>query len=187
MSEPFKIALTALGGVIVFVIGQVVVKFIIEPIYEQKKLIGEIVGSLHFYYNVGARVEQHYYDQIKALNESDDPAKEIVIDRYKDILKSHWSRSDEASKVLRQQASELLGKTHAIPLYRLWSFLGRVPKLDDVVEVSTELTGMANSTHSETSFDMRVSKIIRCLKIRPLAKKLGISEKREKTVKAVNK
>jgi hypothetical protein len=187
MSEPFKIALTALGGVIVFVIGQIVVKFIIEPIYEQKKLIGEIAGSIHFYYNVGARVEQHYYDQIKALNKSDDPSKEIVIDRYKDILKGHWSRSDEASKVLRQQAGELLGKTHAIPLYRLWSFLGRVPKLEDVIEVSTELTGMANSVHSDTSFDARVSKIVRCLNIKPLAKKFGISEKRAEVVRASKK
>ena len=148
MSEPFKIALTALVGVIVFVLGQLAVKFLIEPIYEQKKLIGEIAGTIIFYSNVGANVAQHYYDQIKAHDQSDDPMKGIVIDRYKDILKRHWNKSDEASEVLRLKATELLGKTHAIPLYRLLSFLGRVPKLDDVIVASSRLIGMSNSNPS---------------------------------------
>ncbi len=46
MSEGFKIALTAMAGVIVFVIGQVVVKFLIEPLHEQKELIGEMARRL---------------------------------------------------------------------------------------------------------------------------------------------
>ena len=60
MSEALKIALTALLGVVVFVIGQIAVKFLIEPLHDQKKLIGEISGTIIFYSNVGAGVEQHY-------------------------------------------------------------------------------------------------------------------------------
>ena len=175
MSEPLKIALTLLSGIIIFVIGQIVVKFIIEPIHEQKKLIGEIAGSILFYYNVGARMEPYYYEQLKKLQESDDPLKEVAIDRYKEILKSHWNRSDEASRVLRQQSSDLLGKSNAIPLYGLWSFLRQVPKIEDVLEASTQLTGMANSTHGETSFDPRVRKIALCLNLKPVAKKFGFA------------
>src|SRR5688500_11232023 len=100
MSELLKIALTAVGGVTVFVIGQLVAKFLIEPIHEQKKLIGEIAGTIIFYSNVGAGVEQHYFDQIKAINKSDDPKKEILIDRYTNILNSHWAKSDEAATTL---------------------------------------------------------------------------------------
>ena len=36
MSEALKIALTALVGVVVFVIGQIAVKFLIEPLHDQK-------------------------------------------------------------------------------------------------------------------------------------------------------
>lgn len=176
MSEPLKIALTVLSGIIVFVIGQIVVKFVIEPIHEQKKLIGEITGSILFYYNVGARMEPYYYQQIKLLNDSDDPLKEIAIDRYKEILKKHWSTSDEASKVLRQQASDLLGTANAIPFYRFWAFLRQVPKLEDILEASTQLTGMANSTHEETSFDPRVKEISRRLRLKPVAKKFGYKD-----------
>ena len=110
MSEALKIAFTALGAVIVFVIGEIVVKFLIEPIQEQKKLIGEIAGSIIFYSNVGAGIEQHYYDQIKAVDKSDDPHKHIVIGRYEELIKSRWVLSDEASKTLLRQASELFGK-----------------------------------------------------------------------------
>jgi hypothetical protein len=184
MSEELKIALTVLGGLVVFVTGQIVVKFIIEPIHDQKKLIGEIAGTIIFYCNVGAGMEQHYYDQIKAINKSDDPMKGILIDRYKDLINAHWGKSDEASKVLRQQATELLGKTHAIPLYRLWAFLRRVPKLDDVIEASTQLIGMSNSTHSDSSFDSRIEEIVRRLGIRTVAKQRGISEKKPKMIRA---
>lgn len=54
MSELEKIfftsALTIFGGVLVYVIGQVTSKFLIDPIHEQKKLIGEIGDSLIFYW-----------------------------------------------------------------------------------------------------------------------------------------
>jgi len=148
MSEALKIVLTALLGVVVFVLGQIVVRFLIEPLLSQKKLIGEITGTIIFYSNVGAGIEQYYYDQIKRLTESEDPLKDIVIDRNKDILKSHWRNSDDAALTLRRQATELLGKTNAIPLYRCWAFLHLVRKLDDIVAASSQLIGMSNSTHS---------------------------------------
>ena len=49
MSDTLKIALTALAGVIVFVLGQVLVKLFIEPIQEQWKIRGQIIHSLSFY------------------------------------------------------------------------------------------------------------------------------------------
>jgi hypothetical protein len=49
MSEGLKIALTALTGIVVFVIGQVIQKLLIEPIQEQKKAISEILFLLSYY------------------------------------------------------------------------------------------------------------------------------------------
>ena len=51
MSELQTSCLTILGGVIVFAGGQIVVKFVIEPVQELRKLIGEIAFSLSFYAN----------------------------------------------------------------------------------------------------------------------------------------
>ena len=176
MSELLKITLTAVGGVTVFVIGQLMAKFLIEPIHEQKKLIGEIAATIIFYSNVGAGVEQHYYDRIKSIDESDDSQKQILIDRYKNILNSHWSRCDEAATTLRRQATELLGKTHAIPFYRLLSRLRQVPKVENITAASSELIGMSNSTHGE-AFAFRIENVIRLLNLNTVAKQRGLKLK----------
>ena len=49
MSEVDKIALTALFGIGVVVFGQAFSKFLIEPIYERRKVIGNIADALMFY------------------------------------------------------------------------------------------------------------------------------------------
>ena len=53
MSELFKILLTSFltvfSGTVVFVAGQNVSRFFIEPIHEQRRLIGEIAYVLIFY------------------------------------------------------------------------------------------------------------------------------------------
>lgn len=178
MSELLKITLTAVGGVTVFVIGQLVAKFLIEPIHEQRKLIGEIAATIIFYSNVGAGVEQHYFDQIKAIDKSEDPQKEILIERYKNILTSHWARSDEAATTLRRQATELLGKTHAIPFYGLLSRLRQVLKLENITAASSELIGMSNSTRGEAGFSSRIENIIWLLNLKTLAKQQGLTRKK---------
>ncbi|HEV2292260.1 MAG TPA: hypothetical protein VGR35_00295 [Tepidisphaeraceae bacterium] len=40
MSEPLKIALTAVGGVVIFVLGQIIQRLFIEPIQDQRRTIG---------------------------------------------------------------------------------------------------------------------------------------------------
>ena len=53
MSELEKVLLTSFltvfGGIVVYIAGQIVMKFLIEPIHSYKKLIGEIAYSLVFY------------------------------------------------------------------------------------------------------------------------------------------
>src|SRR6185436_16634375 len=127
-----------------------------------------------FYSNVGARVEQYYYDRIAALQKTDDPNKEILIQRYKNILANHWEKSDSAATTLRRQSTELLARTNAIPLYNVWAFWGCVCRLPDVLAASSELIGMANSAHSENNIDMRIKEIIKWLNLKALAKHRGL-------------
>lgn len=120
MSELSKIVLTSsltiFGGIVVFTMGQVIAKFLIEPIHEEFKLIGEITDSLIFYANV-------------YLNPG--------------TLKTE--KMDEAQTVLRQRATQLMAKTHTIRLYKLWQLLKIVPKYGDIVEARKNLIGLSNS------------------------------------------
>lgn len=52
MSDELKIALTVVTGVAVFVLGQIIQKWFIEPIQDQRKTIGRIANYLNFYANV---------------------------------------------------------------------------------------------------------------------------------------
>jgi hypothetical protein len=52
MSDAEKAALTALFAVIVYVAGQFVHKFFLEPIQEQRRLIGEVAFVIVFYANI---------------------------------------------------------------------------------------------------------------------------------------
>lgn len=56
MSEPLKVAITALAAITVFVLGEIVVKWFIEPIQNQRKMIGEVAYVLKFYANYDAEV-----------------------------------------------------------------------------------------------------------------------------------
>lgn len=55
MGDLEKAALTAFFTVLVFVVGQFLQKFILEPVQEQRRLIGEVAFALVFYANVSTR------------------------------------------------------------------------------------------------------------------------------------
>jgi hypothetical protein len=123
MSEIFRIFLTAgltvLGGTFVFIAGQIAVKFFIEPIHEQRRLVGEISHSLIYYANVD-------------MTETEVLTPEM----------------QEASNTYRRQAGELMARTHGIPAYGFLRKCGIVPRLEDVIEAHEGLLGVSNSVLS---------------------------------------
>ena len=122
MSDLFKIfltsSLTVVGGVLIFVIGQIIEKFLIEPIHEQSNVIGEIADSLIFY-----------------------------ADLYSNPGIGKPEEMDEASQALRRQASRLMARTHAIRCYWLMQLLRIVPKHKDILKARQNLIGLSNSIH----------------------------------------
>lgn len=60
--------LAVLIGVVIFVLGQIVQKFVLEPIYEQRKIISEIARALVYYANAGGSFHPSE-DNLKAKNE----------------------------------------------------------------------------------------------------------------------
>lgn len=124
-------ALTLLVGIAIFVGGQVIAKFLIEPLHEQRRCIGAITDALIFY--------ARFYMNPKS------PDSKRETDEDKELR-------DEARTVFRQRASELVAKTNAIPLYGLWQHFPRVPQWTDVIEVWKDLVqlsmGLYNLDHA---------------------------------------
>ena len=77
--------------------------------------------------------------------------------------------------MLRQQASRLLGRTHSIPAYWIWTLLGR-PSYRNIVAASSELIGLSNSDNKGDY--KRVVKIAKCLKIKVVLMQLGAKSAR---------
>lgn len=159
MSELWKIILTAsitiAGGIIVYVLGHFLVILFVEPIHRLRSFIGEIADSLVFYANVYSNPG---YGQKKIM--------------------------DEASEVLRRQASQLRARVYSIPWYSLWAFTGFVRGKKKIEEASAELIGLSNSVHrSEPNLGIQNYK--RREKIEEL---LGIqSGKKQKSSQPINR
>jgi len=109
-------SLTICGGVLVVVLGQVFIRFFLDPITDLRKLIGEIADNLVYYGNVYSNPGM---------------AKKDVIDK--------------ARIAFRQNASVLTSRAHALPLYPLFSILRVVPRRSHISEASGNLIGLSNS------------------------------------------
>ena len=115
MTGLWQVTLTVLSGVLIYILGQITMKLVIEPILDLRKLRGEIADALFFYANI------YFNPQISAPEET-----------------------QAAGKAFRQQASQLMARSFAIPGYWVWSLFCLVPKQLDVTEASRLLTGLSN-------------------------------------------
>lgn len=136
-------SLTVLGGVFVFVVGQLLGKFVIEPVQDLKKLLGEIRFALVFHAQA-------------ILTPVGDRARE-----------------DEAQKTLRKLSCDLRSKVGAIPFYGVWSTIscGFLPPKENAFKASTQLIGLSNSMHQSDRSDKndaRVSNIEKLLNYEPV-------------------
>src|SRR5665647_2149094 len=116
MGEFEKIAITSaatiIGGVLVYTLGQLVSKFFIEPIYELKKVIGEVRFVLAFHacviHTPAARTDE---------------------------------RSQVAYEALMKAHSDLLARAYAIPFYYKIAklFNGFIPPKPALCEAAIQL------------------------------------------------
>jgi len=130
MAEIYKIfltsALTIIGGVLVYTLGQIISKFFIEPVHEQAEIIGDISDALVYY-----------------AREYSSPG---LLPR--DML-------DEAHEKFRRLASLLKAKTYRIKWYSFFTLFRLVPKLKSIEESSKQLIGLSNSVYRSSDSDSR--------------------------------
>ena len=112
---------TVLAGVLTFVIGQLIVKLLIDPVQNMKATIGVISHNLVLYANVIANPGVG--------------TKELM---------------DEASRALRGQSSQLRAHLFLIPAYTVTSKVFGLPSITNVRSASRALIGLSNSVYSAT-------------------------------------
>jgi hypothetical protein len=107
---------TVVAGVLIFVGGQLLSRFLVDPLHEWRKLKGEIAHALVFYSNVHVAPRLHSVEF-----------------------------GEEAMKHYRDLASQLWQRVHAIPCHRLFVLLRLVPSWKRVQAASSGLIGLSNS------------------------------------------
>ena len=133
--------LTIIGGVTIIVLGQVFLKFFIEPIHQLLAHIGKITDLLVYHSDV--------FLSIGGLNT--------------------FEQTRNASQDLRKAGGELLAKGHIIHWYKLWSILRILPKKDDIFHAHIELIGLSNGVlkSDPTSNTKHLELIKRYLRLHP--------------------
>lgn len=115
-------AFTIIGGVIVYVIGELLSKFFIEPVHELKRVIGEVRFNLAFFA----------------------PIIHTPISRTPE-------RSDAAYEALLKNSCDLFTKVNAIPFYGLVSRIsfGFLPNKKSAKEAAVQLRGLTTYLHED--------------------------------------
>lgn len=108
-------------GVIIVLLGQIVIKFILNPIVEQHDIINEIKCALIYYADI-----------------IDNPGTNGVDDKIND-----------GKKRLRHLSSLLRAKTSRIPLYKYLEVTKFAKKREDIQKISENLVGIANLLDNE--------------------------------------
>lgn len=109
-------AFTIFGGIVIFVIGQLSLKFVIEPIFEFRRVLREIQFALIYH--------------AKALHTP---------------VEGDEERCYEAATVIRRLAADLCAKVQSIPFYgRLFKACG-LPDRSSCQKAASRLIGLSNS------------------------------------------
>jgi hypothetical protein len=117
--DSLAIFLTVLSGVITFVVGQLVVKLILDPVHDLKKTIGQISHTL--------------VDRANVIANPDVSTKE---------------EKDETSLLLRKLSASLHAHLYLIPAYVKICRIFRLPSQEKLLSASTNLIGLSNGIYS---------------------------------------
>lgn len=115
-----SIFLTIFSGVFVFVLGQIILKLLIDPVQGYKTTVGDISIAL-----------------INHANVYSNPG----------VLKQQ--RMDGASEELRLLASKLSAYVVLIPFYEKTAKFFKLPSIKDTHEVKKQLIGLSNGIHDK--------------------------------------
>lgn len=123
-----SVAVTILSGVSVFVLGQIVQKYVLDPLMEYKK--------------VRASILKHLISSAGTIAFSLPTEEKIAHEHYK-VYK------DKAVEF----GSDLVAVVRSIPLYRFYSIIFKYPSLDETFVVASDLIDISNNFNENRSVD----------------------------------
>ncbi len=127
-SQLAVVFLTVFSGVVTYILGQIALKLVIEPVQDLKRTIGVISHSLiergNVIYNPGV------------------PTRDVM---------------DETSRELRKLASQLRSHLYLIPRYPLMAGIFRLPHHAGIEAASKALIGLSNGVHEAHENTHRVN------------------------------
>jgi hypothetical protein len=110
---------TVLSGTLVFVLGQIILKLLIEPWQRQRESIALVASALTFY-----------------APEYGNPGVGTA------------EAQDEAARELRRCAADLNASASRIPFHDFWARIMKSPSRDDLFVAERHLFGLSNTVHS---------------------------------------
>lgn len=99
---------TVISGVLTYVLGQLVVKIVLDPVQDMKKTIGQIAHAL--------------IERANITSNPGVPAEDVI---------------DETSKLFRQLSSQLQSHLYLVPCYKITATVFRLPELQKVLKASS--------------------------------------------------
>jgi hypothetical protein len=142
--ELFKIVLTAsctlIGGVFLLVTSQILTRFIVDPLLDFRRLLGEVGHTLVFN-------SQYLFNPVQTASTPE---------------------FEKAKRDCRNLASRLRSFSNAVPLYAKLARVRLVPRQDSVYQASAALIGLSN-TNGDTpvaAVDKQYKQVAALLKIR---------------------
>ena len=149
MTDIERIVLGGLAGVTVYLIGQLLSKFLLEPLHELRKAVGDARYNLAFHA----------------------PTIHTPIGRSKETSKT-------AQQALMDTSCNLIVTLHAVPGYAMFRYVsfGALPNRKDIETAAVLLRGLSTYVHEEgdrahsniSVVNERVSKIEKLLRFKPL-------------------
>jgi hypothetical protein len=131
---------TLAGGVILLIVTQILTRFVVDPLVEFRRLLGEVAYTLilnsHLLYNPNATANTPEFQ--------------------------------EARRQCRALASRLHAFSAAVPLYDVLARIGLVPARVHVYDAAKHLIGLSNTTatHPPSVVDQNYQRISQLLRIR---------------------
>ncbi|TKB90742.1 MAG: hypothetical protein E8D40_13500 [Nitrospira sp.] len=117
--ESLTVFFTVLSGVITFVVGQLAVKLILDPVQDLKKTIGQISHTL--------------VDRANVIANPDVSTKE---------------EKNETSVLLRKLSAHLHAHLYLVPWYVTTCRIFRIPSKEKLLSASKNLIGLSNGIYS---------------------------------------
>ena len=158
MSDLLKIilpfVLTVMGGVAVFVLGQIFIRFFLEPVQELRKAIGDVGDALIYY--------AHLYMHPKEVT-----AEACGWSAGSPRPPVFGEERGEASDALRQKASLLFIRANAVPKYDWFVRLKAIPPWESLKTAHKELIDLSNSVS-------RGNPLVNAERRRSIAEALGL-------------